>query len=430
MKPITFCIATAKNEKEYIKLLLRSLKEHTNYTKHEILVFIDSDNQNTHEALQKLKLDIPNLKICKNPNKYPIGGQRNISVMFNAASNNIVCYLQSDMVVGKDFDKYIIESLTSPNDFVCGTRIEPPVHPHSLDKYTENFGLDVESFDYNKFNIFVDNKQKQTKPDALNYCVPFALYKQTWLDILGGYDTQFRCSHEDIDSIVRLHLANITIKQNWKALVYHFTCVSSRGLGWFKKDTEADYKNEIQQLASNEEAKRFLRKWGSLDNNITYKYNVGLSIDVDRYVDLTFIEHLEPFFDKLSVSDPMVVDQLISQITFKYTYYSNLRWNYSLDHWNSNKYLYNVFDFKQKIIDGELDTDVVITCKYSELSKNKQTTIELCQTIQHLIDNTSIGTYTYEYFTISINRKINKVLDLIKVDNTSLILNAQKFVFV
>jgi GT2 family glycosyltransferase len=430
MKPITFCIATAKNEKEYIKLLLKSIKQNTDCDKHEILVFIDSDNQDTYGELLKLQSDFHNLKICKNTNQYPIGGQRNISIMFNAASNDIVCYLQSDMVVGKDFDEYIIESLTSSDIFACGTRVEPPLHPESHDKYTTNFGLGVESFDLDKFNEFVNNKQKQDKSDSDNYCVPFALYKNTWLNVIGGYDLQFRCSHEDIDSVVRLQLAGITLKQNWKALVYHFTCVSSRGVDWFKSNSEAQYKNEIQQLASNEEAKRFIRKWGNLDRNINYKYDIGLCIDANRYVDIEFIEQLEPFYDKLSISDSMVVDQLISRISFNYSYYSNLRWNYSLDHWNSVKHLYNVLDFKQKIITDKLDTDVVVMCSCSDLLTNKQLAIELSRTIQYLVHTNDIGVYNYEYFTVHINRKINKVQYLTKAKNPSLILDVQNFKFI
>ena len=68
IKPITFCIASANNEREYTKLLLKSLKDHTQVGVHEILIFIDSDNQNTYEALQEVQKDMPMIRICKNPN--------------------------------------------------------------------------------------------------------------------------------------------------------------------------------------------------------------------------------------------------------------------------------------------------------------------------------------------------------------------------
>ena len=65
MEPITFCIATANNEKEYVTLLINSLKEHTQIDTHEVLVFIDSDNEGTFEWLLEQKLQFKNLRVQK-----------------------------------------------------------------------------------------------------------------------------------------------------------------------------------------------------------------------------------------------------------------------------------------------------------------------------------------------------------------------------
>ena len=40
---ISFCIASAKNEKYYTLGVLKSLEKNTNFSKHEIIIFIDSD---------------------------------------------------------------------------------------------------------------------------------------------------------------------------------------------------------------------------------------------------------------------------------------------------------------------------------------------------------------------------------------------------
>lgn len=135
MTKISFCIASAKNEREYTKLLIRSLVDNTDIKNHEILVFLDTDNQNTYESLLELKTKITNLKVYRNTEPYQIGGQRNISLMFDAASNDIVCYLQSDMVAGPNFDKYIIENMIDKNIVLTCTRIEPPLHPASPEKF-------------------------------------------------------------------------------------------------------------------------------------------------------------------------------------------------------------------------------------------------------------------------------------------------------
>jgi GT2 family glycosyltransferase len=429
MKPITFCIPTAKNEKDYVHLLIRSLQENTEISTHEILVFIDSDNQNTYESLVEKQKELPNMKIHRNTTGSPIGGQRNISIMFDSAKNDIVCYLQSDMVVGPEFDKHINEGLTSESVFLCGTRIEPPVHPPSPDKFVENFGLGVDDFDYDKFIAFSKNIQLEKRPNTINYSVPFALYKKIWFDVLGGYDTQFRCSHEDIDSVVRLRSNGISIIQSWSLIIYHFTCVSSRGIDWFKSNEESKYKNEIQQLASNEESKRFLRKWGTLDRNVDFVYDIGLEISLDRFVDINFLKQIEPFCSKISINHKGVVNQLISQIEYDSVYYSNLRWNYSFEHWNSVKHLFNLTDFTKRIVSDTLDTDIIISCNYSDIYKNVRETFAVLENIQSIVHENDEGKYEYGNFFIEIRRKDNKIQTLLKPSNTKELLNSKLFEF-
>lgn len=124
MNKITFCINTAKNEKFYLKLLLESLLNGININLHDILIFIDSDNQNTTEMLINIKKEFPNLTIIKN-NGIPIGYAGNINYMFQKAKTDVVSYLQSDMIVCLDYDKKITNQLKD-NHILCSTRCEPP----------------------------------------------------------------------------------------------------------------------------------------------------------------------------------------------------------------------------------------------------------------------------------------------------------------
>ena len=62
MKKISFCINTAVNEINHVKLLFRSLEKNLSSKEHEIIVFIDSDNQGTFEWLLTQKETFPNLK--------------------------------------------------------------------------------------------------------------------------------------------------------------------------------------------------------------------------------------------------------------------------------------------------------------------------------------------------------------------------------
>ena len=125
---ITFCINTSKNEINHIKLLFKSLEINLSRKDYDIIVFVDSDNQNTTEWLINQKVVFKNLKIVKNPNSVPVGYQKNINLMFEMAKTDIVSYLQSDMVISKNYDLDIIKNLDE-NTVISSTRIEPPLHP-------------------------------------------------------------------------------------------------------------------------------------------------------------------------------------------------------------------------------------------------------------------------------------------------------------
>ena len=74
---------------------------------------------------------------------------------------------------------------------------------------------------------------------------------------IGGHDTQFRRSREDSDVLNRLILSGNTILQTWEALVYHFTCTSSRGKDWFNpKNTKAQERVKLQEQADYIEMKK------------------------------------------------------------------------------------------------------------------------------------------------------------------------------
>lgn len=435
MKPITFCIATAKNEKEYVTLLLNSLKDHTKFDIHEVLVFIDSDNQNTYERLFKMQAkDFSNMKICRNPNDYPIGGQRNISVMFDAAKNDIVCYLQSDMVVGKDFDKHISANIEVGTVLSCA-RIEPPLHPGSPEKIVKDFGITPETFDHRAFNAFVDELQAENRPNMVGHFAPFAVYKSDWFNVLGGFDTQFRCSREDSDTIIRMELCGLKMIQSWNACVYHFTCVSSRGVDWYKSDKEAKQKNELQQHADIQELKRFIRKWGFFGHHGKPVYDVTFNIELDAFVDINFLKGIEPYCKRMRLSDPTVAYQLASQLDFEAHYYSNLRWNYPTSYWHKVQALFNPTDFHKRIQStdelSEDKGDVVLSCKYSDLIEqyDNPEIRALFENVHDVVHHNEIGMFTYGPVTIDIRKKNNLMDSFKKQSNTDKLLNSQKFTF-
>lgn len=431
--PITFCIASAKNEKEYTKLLIRSLQENTDFARHEVLIFIDSDNQNTYEELLTLQANLPNLKIYRNTSEFPIGTQRNVSIMFNKAKNDIVCYLQSDMVVGKDFDKHIVDNITEDIILSCA-RIEPPLHPESPEKIVKDFGLTPDTFDSNAFNTFVNELQTQKRPILNVYFAPFAIYKNAWIERLGGFDTQFRCSREDSDITIRMKLAGITPVQTWNACVYHFTCVSSRGDNWFAKTAEADYKNLLQAQADIQEMKRFIRKWGYFGHSPKPVYDISYNIELDHFADINILKFIEPHCSRMYLSDKDVTQQLRSQLEFDSYYYSNLRWNYTREHWNEVKFLFNETDFSKRICykSDTVQGNTVISVKFSELVKliNQSDTQFIIQNIHEIIHDNEVGLYELAPFKIHIHEKNDISKKYIKCENIQLLLNNELFEFI
>lgn len=430
MKPITFCIASAFNEKAYTTLLLDSIKDHTDVAKHEILVFIDTDNQNTYEHLLDYKKGMPNLKICKNHTEYQVGSQRNVSIMFNAASNDIVCYLQSDMVVGHEFDKHIVNNIDEQTVLACA-RIEPPLHPGSPEKIVKDFGITPEEFNYAEFNKFVAELQSENRPNMIGHFAPFAVYKSTWFDKLGGFDTQFRSSREDSDTIIRMNLAGLKMIQTWNACVYHFTCVSSRGHDWFKTTTEAKYKNELQSQADQQELKKFIRKWGFFGHEPRPVYNIAFEMELDKYVDFNLLKYIEPFCTRLYLSDQAVVEQLRDQVEFDTHYYNNLRWKYPYEYWQKRKHLFNPVDFNQRILFGKAEAeDVVIRFKQSELLAGfTQEIRSVIENIHVLVDQNEPGKFSFGSLTIEINRKEDRSGSLIKMQGIEKLLSEDSFLF-
>lgn len=254
----TFCINTSRNEKHYIMLLMESLLNGIDVKEHDILIFVDSDNQGTTEMLVSLKSFFPNMTIIKN-NGDPVGYAGNINYMFQKAKTDVVSYLQSDMIVCMEYDKKVLSHLPD-NSVISATRVEPPLHSKSDNGVTfvRPFGYTPEQFQYEDFLRFAEANQQPNK--LTNYFfAPFTLYKHVWNDI-GGHDVSFKKSREDSDIALRLALNKVNLIQRWDAMVYHFTCTSSRGIEWWKQENEA--KEVIRRQNDAIELDRFQKKWG------------------------------------------------------------------------------------------------------------------------------------------------------------------------
>jgi hypothetical protein len=408
-KLISFCINTSNNQLKYIQLLFKSLELNLSSMNHEIIVFVDSDNQQTTEWLITQKIKFPNLKILKNKLPIPYGYQRNINEMFLFASNEIVSYIQSDMVICKNYDLEILKHI-KPNMVLSSTRIEPPLHGNSGEKITYDFGLTPELFKFDEFIKFSeDNKQNKLS----NYFfAPFTMYKEVWNSI-GGHDTMFRRSREDSDILNRLILNGVDIVQTWESLVYHFTCTSSRGLDWFNpNNNEANERTKLQQKADYIELKRFIKKWGTFShgNPLNYFYNINAKITIDE-MNLTKLEAIEPFFNKMYISDYSIISNKNNTNN-----YANILLNINEGDWDRYSYLCNKCNLNNYFTFDEITEDILIEFNLSYINNNNFN--NFINNIQHIIHEISeLGEYQYENFKITVKRKNNIIANKINVEN-------------
>jgi hypothetical protein len=415
MSKISFCINTAKNELNHIKLLFQSLEKNLSTLQHEIIVFIDSDNQGTFDWLLTQKKVFPFLKILKNDLPICYGYARNINEMFLQASNQIVSYLQSDMVICKNYDLELLHRI-QPKMVLCSTRIEPPLHGNSGEKITWDFGLDPTKFDLQSFTNYAESQKLDKYTEY--FFAPFTMYKDTWNNI-GGHDTLFRRSREDSDIFTRLILNNVLIKQTWSALVYHFTCTSSRGLDWFNKNNnQSQYRTKLQQSADIIELNRFIVKWGKFNHSLSKLkyYNIDAYITWDNLNLIDFIT-IQNHFHKIYVDDVTII-KFVQEVYDKEHSLANQLLNINDEDWIEYNYMYNkmnAFD-RIKSIESFKQADVLVKFNLNHITTDIYQ--EFINNIQSIIDNTDeIGDYEYYPFTLTINNKIDRATDKIIVNN-------------
>ena len=185
MNQISFVVNCSNDTLEHMKLLIKSLRENLASKEHEILIFVDSDNEGTADWLKEQKKDFFDLKIITHKVNPCIGYSRNNNLLVELAKHDIVSYLQSDMVISKDYDVHVLEALED-NCILSATRIEPPLHGTSEQTITKDFGTDPNEFKWDEFLAFSAKERKDKNIEF--FFAPFTFYKKVWMDV-GGYDT-------------------------------------------------------------------------------------------------------------------------------------------------------------------------------------------------------------------------------------------------
>jgi glycosyltransferase involved in cell wall biosynthesis len=253
MDKITFCIPSKSNLR-YLKTCIPSIRENAFRKDHEIIIFVDSDEDGTVEWLEQVK-DTYNLIYYINPNSSLYGIGKAYDYCIKQSNTDIFMIFHADMMLGKDADLKAFKQLKSKT-VVCSTRIEPPIHPNAGEKIQIDFGMWPEEFKREEFNQYV-NERLDDDTTTEGIFAPWMMYKDEYLNILGGHDPILHSCREDSDLFNRMLLAGFSFIQPWNSLVYHLT---GRGAGSFDGDPE---RHKKWQEDMNNSTLAFIKKWGT-----------------------------------------------------------------------------------------------------------------------------------------------------------------------
>jgi len=304
MEKITFCIPSKSNLR-YLKTCIPSIRKNAFRKDHEIVVFVDSDNDGTVKWLSE-NADKYNVTYYVNPKlgKELFGIGKAYDYCIEQSTTDIFMIFHADMMLGKDADLKAWEHLAEKT-VVCSTRIEPPLHPNGGEKILIDFGIWPEEFKEEAFNAFVE-REMQTSKVTEGIFAPWMMYKKDF-EKLGGHDPILKSAREDSDIFNRMMLAGFTFKQPWSSLVYHLT---GRG-GQFQHGKVGEAKDEEWQTLMNNSTREFIRKWGSTVKHsslmkpiVSPKYLIGIAV---KHCNLQLLDALEPWCDRIYIDDEMGV---------------------------------------------------------------------------------------------------------------------------
>ena len=254
MEKITFCIPSKSNLR-YLRTCIPSIRKNAYRKDHDIIVFVDSDEDGTIDWLEQVK-DQYNLTYHINPNLnkslYGIGKAYDFCI--EKSVTDIFMIFHADMMLGKHADLYAYNCLKEKT-VVCSTRVEPPIHPNNGEKIQIDFGMWPEEWKEDEFNKYVEEHLSDPKITE-GIFAPWMMYKKEYLKILGGHDPILHSCREDSDIFNRMLLAGFNFIQPWNSLVYHLT---GRGAGSFDGDSE---RHKKWQDDMNKSTIEFIRKWG------------------------------------------------------------------------------------------------------------------------------------------------------------------------
>jgi glycosyltransferase involved in cell wall biosynthesis len=362
---ISFIIPSYNNI-NYLKNVYASIKKHASEA--EIVLLDDASTDGTWEWMQQIaKSDDKVLHLRWSTR---VGHTVLYDIGIREATNDVVGILHADMILGPNYIQNMVKHL-KPGTVVCGTRIEPPLHPEGKEKIVKDFGQDFDTLNIEMFEEYVDTvagyeKDKTTK----GMFAPWILYKEDF-QAIGGHDPLFApFPYEDSDIFQRWILAGYELVQSRDAFVYHLTC---RGHRW---NDQVGKDDDYFKVVSAKAGRNYLRKWGSWIKNDDYqypiipsKYDIGFVV---RNCNQHLLEVLEPWCSVLYVDcdykDYISKEQPNTKFNLRERIrpYGNEKQNHILIDFDAMSLTHNSFTMLQQLPDiikesgevGEFELDI------------------------------------------------------------------------
>lgn len=226
------------NNLEYLKLCIKSIQQNSTY-RHQIIIHVNEGTDGTLEWVQQLKTDYTYSKINA-------GVCYAVNAMAALAYAKYIVYMNDDMYVCKNWDKYLYDAALNKKDglfYYSATMIEPDDTGNACVISNKNFGLSPENFDETALLSFAE---KADTHDWFGSCWPPSMVTKKIWDAVGGYSEEFSPGfYSDPDFAMKLWQLGVRDFRGFgKSLVYHFKCKST---------------GRVQR---NNGRKTFAKKWG------------------------------------------------------------------------------------------------------------------------------------------------------------------------
>jgi GT2 family glycosyltransferase len=291
------------NNLRHLKNCYASIKKHASDIK--LILLDDGSTDGTFEWISSLS--DPNITSIYRSEKR-LGHVILYDKGIDLAETEIVGIFHCDMIMGPSYIENVLKHLQKET-VVCGTRIEPPLHPPGKEKIIQNFGMDFDDLSIEAFEEYSLKTQEEFKDQISDgMFAPWIIYKEDFV-AMGGHDALFApFPYEDSDIFQRWILHGYELIQSRDAFVYHLTCRGHRFVEEIGKDDDY-FKN-----ASAKAARNYIRKWGSWIENDQYqrpilkpRYDIGIVVE---NCNPNLLLSLEPWFNNIYVDQTIIADYI------------------------------------------------------------------------------------------------------------------------